>query len=105
MPNAPRSWRPPGMPTPEQRAKQYDADRSRLQFRKWYTSARWKKERAVFLSIHPLCAECEQRGFTTAATIMDHKQPHRGDYDLFWSASNWNPLCASCHSKKTRRGE
>ena len=29
---------------------------------------------------------------------MDHKRPHKGDYNLFWDSDNWQGLCASCHS-------
>lgn len=63
--------------------------------------SKWRTARAVFLSAHPLCAECERNGFVTAATVVDHIVPHRGDDKLFWSRSNWQALCASCHSRKT----
>jgi hypothetical protein len=59
---------------------------------------RWQKARETFLNHHPLCAYCERDGRVTAATVVDHKTPHRGDQDLFWNRDNWQPLCASCHS-------
>jgi 5-methylcytosine-specific restriction protein A len=37
----------------------------------------------------------------TPATAVDHIQPHRGDYELFWDSDNWQPLCATCHGRKT----
>ena len=36
------------------------------------------------------------------ATDVDHIVPHRGDPALFWDEENWQALCHSCHSKKTR---
>lgn len=62
---------------------------------------KWRKERLVFLADHPLCIHCERVGRVTAATVVDHIQPHKGDDKLFWRRSNWAALCASCHSRKT----
>ncbi len=39
----------------------------------------------------------------TAATDVDHIQPHRGDMTLFWDSSNWQPLCHRHHAQKTAR--
>lgn len=61
----------------------------------------WKKAAKAFLAQHPLCAECERQGRLTLATDVDHIKPHRGNQKLFWDRSNWQPLCHSCHSRKT----
>ncbi len=66
---------------------------------------RWRKARASFLREHPLCAMCLADGLTVAATVVDHINPHRGDQSLFWDNSNWQPLCASCHSGAKQREE
>jgi 5-methylcytosine-specific restriction enzyme A len=68
------------------------------QVKRWYDSVRWRKARAMFLRYSPLCCMCSKRGMTVVATIVDHKIPHKGDYDLFWNQDNWQSLCASCHS-------
>ncbi|MGY6410502.1 MAG: HNH endonuclease [Alkalilacustris sp.] len=34
---------------------------------------------------------------------MDHATPHKGGRKLFWDRSNWAPMCASCHGRKTAR--
>ncbi|MGI9159825.1 MAG: HNH endonuclease signature motif containing protein [Saprospiraceae bacterium] len=60
---------------------------------------RWGRERLVHLARHPLCAMCEAKGQVTAATVVDHKQPHRGDAALFWDRSNWQSLCAPHHDR------
>lgn len=62
---------------------------------------KWRKEREQYLTDHPLCVACESKGQLTAATVVDHIVPHKGNDKLFWSRSNWQPLCASCHSRKT----
>lgn len=58
----------------------------------------WRKARALFLKLHPVCVICGQ-----PATDVDHIVPHKGDKKIFWDVNNWQPLCHSCHSKKTAR--
>ena len=58
---------------------------------------KWQKARERFLSDNPLCCYCERIGRVTAASVVDHKIPHRGDESLFWNESNWQPLCKPCH--------
>lgn len=65
-----------------------------------YTSA-WQKARAAWLRAHPLCAKHDGRGEVVAATVVDHKVPHKGDKALFWDRNNWQSLCKPCHDEKT----
>lgn len=95
---------PDGMRCPCQKAR--DAERKARYDRKrpsssarGYTSA-WEKARAAYLRRHPLCAFCG-----TPADLVDHIIPHRGDQELFWSQSNWQPLCTPCHSGAKQRKE
>jgi len=66
---------------------------------------RWTKARLGHLDAHPLCVECHQQGYITAATEVDHIIPHRGDQHLFWDQSNWQSLCRRHHAAKTLRGQ
>ena len=59
---------------------------------------RWRKARAYFLAAHPLCVMCEREGFITAASVVDHITPHKGNPDLFWDRENWQPLCSAHHN-------
>ncbi len=68
-------------------------------------SYKWQKARERFLSEHPLCCYCERTGRTTAASVVDHKIPHRGDHSLFWDESNWQPLCKPCHDSAKAKEE
>lgn len=66
---------------------------------------RWQQARRAFLSEHPLCRLCEEEGRVTAATVVDHITPHKGDEALFWDRANWQSLCASHHSSDKQRIE
>lgn len=62
---------------------------------------KWQQARAGFLAKHPLCVRCQALGRVVIATDVDHVIPHKGDMALFWDRSNWQSLCAPCHSAKT----
>jgi HNH endonuclease. len=66
---------------------------------------KWQQARAQFLREHPLCVMCQAVGRVEAATVVDHVTPHRGDQSLFWRRSNWQPLCATHHSRDKQREE
>ena len=59
--------------------------------------ARWQRARTRFLNEHPLCCYCERERRVSAATIVDHLIPHKGDEALFWDSDNWQALCKWCH--------
>jgi len=60
------------------------------------------KARARFLEEHPLCKTCQEQGRLTVAFAVDHRVPHRGNVELFWDESNWDPMCESHHNRKSR---
>lgn len=62
---------------------------------------KWQQAREGFLRANPLCARHQARDQIVAATVVDHITPHKGDMDLFWQRSNWQPLCKPCHDLKT----
>lgn len=67
---------------------------------------RWQKASKAFLRAHPLCMclACDEgRKRVTAATVVDHRTPHRGDMKLFWDRSNWQSMAKDCHDAKTAR--
>jgi 5-methylcytosine-specific restriction enzyme A len=66
----------------------------------------WQQASKAFLHAHPLCQcpdcmEGEKR--VTAATVVDHHIPHRGDMTLFWDRSNWRAMAKACHDLKTQQ--
>lgn len=60
----------------------------------------WRKARTAYLAMHLRCVRCGK-----PATVVDHITPHKGNDRLFWDRTNWQPLCASCHSKHKQREE
>ena len=66
---------------------------------------RWRKERARFLSKHPICVYCERDGKVEVATVVDHIKPHNGDRHLFWDQGNWQPMCKQHHDATKAREE
>ena len=61
----------------------------------FYSSPEWKKVRKAFLLEHPFCAVCGR-----PATIVDHLVPIK-DGGALLDENNFQPLCWSCHSKKS----
>jgi 5-methylcytosine-specific restriction protein A len=67
---------------------------------------RWQKTSKGFLRAHPLCQcdECKEGELRLlAATVVDHKIPHRGDMKLFWDRDNWQAMSKPCHDRKTAK--
>lgn len=52
----------------------------------------------AFRREHPLCVCCAANGLTSAAEVVDHIVPHRGDERMFWREANWQALCHWCHN-------
>ena len=77
---------------------------SRSKFSQWYASTRWRKLRERFLTRQPLCVYCQAEGKIEPANVVDHKVPHKGDLDLFWSEDNLQPLC-KLHHDSTKASE
>ncbi len=59
----------------------------------------------AYLAEHPLCVMCEAAGIATAAGVVDHIIPHRGDRVLFWDRGNWQSLCTEHHDSAKQRME
>ena len=80
---------------------------------------RWQKARIGWLARHPLCVMCAAQGKVTAATVVDHIEPHRlgkaldsGDADQiaaarrrFWDRGNWQSLCGPHHDRDKQAAE
>lgn len=61
-----------------------------------YNSVKWRKISKEFLAKYNVCVICGAK-----ATIADHITPHRGNEDLFYDTNNLQPMCWSCHTRKT----
>ena len=86
----------------QSRQKAYDKERGSSTERGY--DRRWRKARADYLAVHPLCVECYQEGRVREASIVDHIVPHKGSVKLFWNRGNWQSLCKYHHDIKTSKG-
>ena len=77
-----------------------NAERVRL-----YHTAKWQRARMRFLRTHPLCVDCERRGFVVAAVAVDHRDGHRhvSWRARFWDEARWQALCLDCHAVKSAK--
>lgn len=65
-----------------------------------YKMKRWQMMRRRLIAANPVCVECT----LALATDLDHiinAKTWVGDGNNFWDESNLQPLCHSCHSRKT----
>ena len=66
----------------------------------FYSSAKWRKFREIYLKKHPLCIHCKRIDITMRATVIDHVKPIKQGGDPF-DESNLQPLCMIHHNKKS----
>lgn len=91
----PPTFRPHGRSKPAA-AKAFEAERGSAAERGYGRA--WQAASQAFLCINPLCRYCDLKDFVTAATLVDHFWPHKGDRALFWRREFWVASCAPCHS-------
>jgi len=58
---------------------------------KWYDRACWRKRAAHQLRVEPFCRSCG-----AVASVVDHVEPHRGNWNAF-RLGDVQSLCKSCH--------
>jgi 5-methylcytosine-specific restriction enzyme A len=67
-----------------------------------YNTQQWRNVRALILQDSPLCKACEEVGLITLAQMVDHINPVRLGGE-FWDRDNLQPLCNSCHARKSAK--
>ena len=78
------------------------ARRESAEYHAWYSLSVWTDDlRPTQLLREPWCRECAKRGIRTRATVVDHVEPHRGEWARFIDRSNLQSLCKRCHDRKT----
>ncbi|GJE46190.1 HNH endonuclease [Methylobacterium soli] len=88
-------------PCQVQRAR--EAERNRPTARERGYTSKWERESKAFLALpmNQICA-C---GCGRPATVVDHRQAHKGNQRLFWARWNWQPMAKGCNSRKAVREE
>ncbi|NGN45169.1 HNH endonuclease [Mesorhizobium sp. CGMCC 1.15528] len=74
-------------------------------YRPWYGLKIWKNARQTQLALQPLCERCLQSETVTEATVVNHRQPHKGDWSLFIDPDNHESLCAPHHDALVQKEE
>ena len=74
-------------------------------WRGWYNLKLWKELRRQQLARQPLCEMCLTHDKVELAVVVDHRKPHKGDWDLFIAPSNHQSLCKSHHDSTKQRME
>ena len=70
-----------------------------------YKTKAWYRLRHAQLQREPVCRMCKQLGRVTAANVIDHIKPHRGNLELFHDPDNLAALCKPCHDRHKQRQE
>ena len=93
--------------TPYKRSKGNSDQRSAgaLEWRKLHHSRLWRRLRRMHLYKDPLCLMCSEEGRISAASVVDHIIPHKGDEALFYDQNNWQSLCSHHHSSVKQSDE
>ncbi len=93
------------------RKRDRKADQRRGSARERGYTTEWDKFARAFLASNPLCQYCATQGRVSAAELVDHIVPHRGDAALFWPDTpgqemTWfAPCCKTCHDGPKQRAE
>ena len=84
------------------------------QYRRLYRDKRWCgphgiRQQALVRDLYT-CQRCgslviEGNRHHPRAAIANHKQPHKGDLELFFGLSNVETVCKSCHDTRIQREE
>jgi len=74
-------------------------------YRAWYKTKAWRWARSLQLSKQPLCERHLARGETVAATTVNHRTPHRGNWQLFIDPDNLQSVCKPCHDGEIQSEE
>lgn len=83
-------------------------DRRSVEARQWrrlYKLAAWRSARAAQLARQPLCERCLAEGRVTAATVVNHRKPHKGDWQLFIDPANHESVCKPHHDSAIQSEE
>ena len=82
--------------------KSYDTKHRNKIHDKFYHSSDWKNMRkAVLQSSGGLCVKCSENDMTVKADMVDHIIPILIDWELRLTRTNLQPLCYTCHNRKT----
>lgn len=74
---------------------------SREERQSFYRSKAWRDIREYVLATEPLCRKCKVEGYDVPAKVVDHIIDIVDDFEKALDIDNLQPLCKSCHDRKT----
>jgi 5-methylcytosine-specific restriction protein A len=83
-----------------ERVQAYKREQKNTTSYRLYRSAAWRNLR---LDVLRNSEKCKTVGCASHPTVVDHIVPHKGDQTLFFDRANLQPLCKSCHDRKTAK--
>ena len=72
-------------------------------YQQFYNTTAWRKLSQQVLKNNPVCVACLSNGIIRKADVVDHIIPIRVDWTKRLDADNLQPLCNSCHRRKTNK--
>lgn len=83
----------------------WDRSAEAAKWRKWYCTRAWALTRDAVLAERPFCEFCIRQGIhEEPATVVDHAEPHKGDWVKFLSGP-FNSLCKPHHDSAKQSEE
>lgn len=81
---------------------EYNKNKRNSKHQKFYSSREWRRVRkSVMEEFGGLCKMCAKFDMIVEADVVDHIVPISADYSKRLEKDNLQPLCHSCHNKKT----
>jgi 5-methylcytosine-specific restriction enzyme A len=71
---------------------------------RWYDLRKWRRRSRAQLLREPLCAYCLEKGEVVPATVADHIEPHRWNWNRFWMGQ-LQSLCKHHHDSRKQQEE
>jgi 5-methylcytosine-specific restriction enzyme A len=98
-------FRPAGQQSRQEQKRHFDRYRRKAKpWRRFYDTAEWQALRTAQLIAEPYCERHNAKGEVIRASVVHHKTPHRGDWQLFVS-SQLESLCKRCHDSEAQTEE
>jgi 5-methylcytosine-specific restriction enzyme A len=105
MPTRAPVFRPSGQQPRIEQKRDFDRFRRKAKpWRRFYGTSEWQALRTTQLVAEPYCQRCILKHVVVRATVVHHKTPHRGDWQLFIS-SELESLCKRCHDRDAQAEE
>ena len=105
MPTRAPIFRPSGQQPRIEQKRDFDRYRRKAKpWRRFYGTVEWQTLRTAQLIAEPYCERCQPKGYVVRATVVHHKKPHRGDWQLFVTGE-LESLCKRCHDRDAQAEE